>query len=148
MTTPAWAGDPASVSGLGGALRTTAARLAEHAEGLDRSAAQWLLVQRVVPQLDEAGSRLQVHAQELAELVVSARRLGDRVADAGLVLDGLRVLEPLGIVDVREAERRIGARPTLQAHADRIAARLGRSRAELVRQLGAASSQLEALSVD
>jgi len=131
---------------LGGALRTTAARLTQLAEGLEPSDVQRLLVQRIVPDLDEVGSRLQLHAQELAELVVSARRLADRVADAGLVLDGLRVLEPLGIVNVRDAERRIRARPSLQAHADRIAARLGRSRAELIRQLAAASSRLQTLT--
>lgn len=143
---PAWAGDPGSISHLGGTLRTTAARLAEQADGLDPSGEQWRLVRQLAPRLDEVGARLQLHAQELAELAVSARRLGDRAAETGLVLDGLRVREPLGIVDVRAAERRIRARPSLQAHADRIAARLGRSRAELVRALTAAGGELAQLT--
>ncbi|MGB8381058.1 MAG: hypothetical protein WCG47_07350, partial [Dermatophilaceae bacterium] len=108
---PAWAGDPGSISHLGGTLRTTAARLAEQADGLDPSGEQWRLVRQLAPRLDEVGARLQLHAQELAELAVSARRLGDRAAETGLVLDGLRVREPLGIIDVRAAERRIRARP-------------------------------------
>ncbi|MGV1008150.1 MAG: hypothetical protein ACOYBY_06040 [Dermatophilaceae bacterium] len=143
--TPAWAGDPASCSRLGGALRTTAARLAEQADTLDPRGTQGRLLQQLLPQLDDVGSRLQLHAQEVAELVVSARRLAERAEAAGLVLEELRVREPLGVVDVRDAERRLRARAPLQAQADRIAARLGRSRAELTRQLHAASEALHQL---
>jgi hypothetical protein len=143
--TPAWAGDPASCSRLGGALRTTAAQLAEQADGLDRAGEPWRLLDGLLPHLDAVGSRLQVHAQEIAELVVSARRLGERAAAAGLTLEGLRVVEPLGVVDVRDAERRLRAQPALQAQADRIAARLGRSRADLTRQLTAASEAVQRL---
>jgi hypothetical protein len=146
--TLSWAGDPASCSRLGGALRTTAARLGDSALDLDPGCPQRLLLDEVYPRLDTTGSKLQVHAQELAELAVSTRRLEEQVTEAGLQLEGLRVLEPMGVIDVRDAERRIRARPSLQAQADRIAARLGRCRTDLVRHLQAVCRDLERLTPD
>lgn len=147
MTT-SWVGDPASCSRLGGVLRTIAARLGDTALQLDPDCPQRRLLDEVYPRLDTTGSKLQVHAQEIAELAVSTRRLEERVTAAGLLLDGLRVREPMGIVDVRDAERRIRASPSLQAHADRIASRLGRCRSDLIRHLEAAGRDLQALTPD
>lgn len=139
--------DPGSVSRLGGALRTSAARLAADHVGLTSAAGQTplgTLTGLVVQRLDALGSALQVHSQELAELTVAATALGDRVRVDGLHLDGWRVVEPFGIATSQAAARRLAAQPELQAQADRIASRIGRIRAQLARQLDQASADLAA----
>ncbi len=136
------AGDPGSCSQLGGALRSTAAALAEAGAGLGGDLLPGRLVEELLPLLDDAGARLQLHAQELAELVGGAARLRTRVTAAGLDLEGTRVVEPAGVVDLAAAHRRMRASADLQACADRLAARLRRSRAELARRLQQTVSDL------
>ncbi len=138
--------DPASVSRLGGALRSTAAGLAARAEDLGPSSELAQLAGRVVDQLDTAGSALQVHAQELAEAEAVIERITERAAAAGLVVDGWRVVEPLGVIRADEARRRLLAQPELQHQLDRAAGRLGRANAQLDRLLQGCGQQLTELS--
>ena len=139
-------GDPGSCSQLGGALRSHAARLltlrtelAERAERLRRDPAATAVVadldadlrllDTVVERLDAGGSALQRFAQELAEIAESVRRLEGSAQTAGLVLDGLRVVEPWGVLTTELAQQRHRAQPDLQRQADRLASQLGRARA-------------------
>jgi hypothetical protein len=138
-------GDSGSCSQLGGTLRSHAARLTvlriELAERTDRlrrdpgSAAtvadldaDLRLLDTVVDRLDASGSALQRFAQELAEVAESVRRLEQATRAAGLELDGLRVVEPWGVLTTELAQQRHRAQPDLQRRADRLAGQLGRAR--------------------
>jgi hypothetical protein len=136
-------GDPASCSRLGGALCTTAARLAERAHDLPASSREARLAGSISDRLDRAGSALQVHAQELAELTLATRALEGRITAAGLTLANGRVREPFGVTTADAASRRQAAAPDLQDQLDRIGSRLGRARAALGRSLDDASLALE-----
>lgn len=155
------AGDPASCSHLGGALRSHAARLltvrVEVTERVDRLRrdpdavevvaeldADVRLLDAVALRLDAGGSVLQRYAQELAELAESLRRLDAAVSAAGLVLDGLRVLEPWGVLTTELAQERGRAQPGLQQQADRLASQLGRARAATSRALTEGTQALAA----
>lgn len=145
-------GDPGSCSQLGGSLRSGAVRLLalreELRERLDdlartdadaalvgRVAADLALLDAVAEKLDAGGAALQRYAQELAELGEDMRRLDRAVTVAGLVLDGLRVVEPWGVLTTDLAQRRGRAQPALQQQADRLAGRLGRSRGVATRAM-------------
>ena len=143
-------GDPGSCSQLGGAFRSHAARLtalraelAERTERLRRDPAaaatvtdldaDLRLLDTVVDRLDASGSALQRFAQELAEIAEGVRRLEGEAAAAGLELDGLRVVEPWGVLTTELAQQRHRAQPDLQRQADRLASQLGRARAATTR---------------
>jgi hypothetical protein len=142
-------GDPGSCSQLGGTFRSHAARLAalrgelaERTERLRREGAaatvtdldaDMRLLDAVVDRLDAGGSALQRFAQELAEIAESVRRLEGDIVAAGLELDGLRVVEPWGVLTTELAQQRHRAQPDLQRQADRLAGRLGRARAATIR---------------
>ena len=79
------------------------------------------LLDTVVDRLDASGSALQRFAQELAEIAESVRRLEGAAAAAGLELDGLRVVEPWGVLTTELAQQRHRAQPDLQRQADRLA---------------------------
>lgn len=145
-------GDPGSCSQLGGSLRSAAVRLLalreEVAERLadlrragaagalvDRVAADLALLDAVVERLDAGGAALQRYAQELAEMGEDIRRLDRAVTAAGLVLDGLRVVEPWGVLTTDLARQRERAQPGLQQQADRLASRLGRARGVATRAM-------------
>lgn len=136
--------DPASVSRLGGALRSEAAALARQAHDLAPGRRLATVTHAVSAHLDLAGAALQAHAQELAELAVVAERLASRTAASGLALQGWRVAEPYGPTSTEEAARRQADLPDLQAQADRLASRMGRSRAALERALGSVTTALAA----
>ena len=152
-------GDPGSVSQLGGALRSQAARLlalreelGERAADLRRTSAGPAIVARVeadlglldalVDRIDAGGAALQRYAQELAELGESIRRLEQAAAAAGLQLDGLRVVEPWGVLTTELAQRRHRAQPELQRQADRVASQLGRARGVATRTMTEATALL------
>ncbi|MEP6650411.1 MAG: hypothetical protein ABJA74_10955 [Lapillicoccus sp.] len=138
-------GDPGSCSQLGGAFRSHAARLlglrselAERTERLRREPeaaamvadldANVRLLDAVVDRLDAGGSALQRFAQELAEIAEAVRRLDGVAQAAGLRLEGLRVVEPWGVLTTELARQRHRAQPDLQRQADRLASQLGRAR--------------------
>lgn len=152
-------GDPGSCSQLGGALRSQAARLValrqelrERADDLRRTSASPAVVasvdadlstiDAVVDRLDAGGVALQRYAQELAELGEGVRRLEQAVAAAGLELDGLRVVEPWGVLSTELAQRRNREQPELQRQADRLASRLGRARGVAARTMTEATAGL------
>ena len=143
-------GDPGSCSQLGGAFRSHAARLtalrgelAERTERLRRDPASaptvadldedLRLLDAVVDRLDAGGSALQRFAQELAAVAESVRRLEGAVRAANLETEGLRVVEPWGVLTTELAQQRHRAQPDLQRQADRLASRLGRARAATTR---------------
>ena len=154
-------GDPGSCSQLGGALRSHAARLlalrqelVERADHLRRDGASaevvaeidasLSLLETVAERLDASGAALQRFAQELAEIAESVRRLDEQVRTAGLELDGLRVVEPWGVLTTELAQRRGRAQPELQRQADRLASRLGRARIATARVMAEGSAALSA----
>lgn len=85
--------------------------------------------------LNEAGSALQRYATELAEGHELARRAQRRVKDAGLRLEGTRVLEPWGVASDEVAQRRRAEVPHVQARVDLATAHVGRARARLAREM-------------
>ena len=138
-------GDPGSCSQLGGALRSHAARLlalrtelVERADRMRRDPAaatavadldaDLRLLDVVVERLDAGGSALQRFAQELAAVAESVRRLEGAVREANLEIEGLRVVEPWGVLTTELAQQRHRAQPDLQRQADRLASQLGRAR--------------------
>lgn len=154
-------GDPGSCSQLGGALRSNAARLltlrtelTERVERLRRDPAEAptvadldahvRLLDAAVDQLDAGGAALQRFAQELAEIAESVRRLEGSVQAAGLVLDGLRVVEPWGVLTTELAQQRSRAQPELQRRADRLASQLGRARTVTARAMTEGAQALAA----
>ena len=154
-------GDPGSCSELGGALRSHAARLlalrselSERAGVLRRDPAagevvaeidaSLVLFDTVAERLDASGSALQRFAQELAEIAESVRRLDEQVRGAGLELDGLRVVEPWGVLTTELAQQRGRAQPALQRQADRLASRLGRARIATARVMAEGTHALAA----
>jgi len=136
--------DPGSVSRLGGTLRSAATVLAGDAAYLRRDTPLVTLCEATAARLDEIGSALQVHAQDLAETAAALSRLHERASAAGLAIDGWSVIEPFGLVSAQAAAARQVQRPQLQAQADRIASQLARARAQLARRLTHAEGQLAA----
>ena len=158
-------GDPGSCSQLGGALRSQAARLLalreelrERADDLPRTAAAPAFVARVeadlasidalVDRLDAGGVALQRYAQELAELGEGIRRLEQATTAAGLELEGLRVVEPWGVLTTELAQQRNRAQPELQRQADRLASQLGRARGVATRTMAEATELLARTAQD
>ena len=154
-------GDPGSCSQLGGALRSNAARLLTlRTELAERTArlrlepgavetvadldAHLRLLDATVDRLDAGGAVLQRFAQEVAEIAESIRRLEGSVQAAGLLLDGLRVVEPWGVLTTELAQQRNRAQPELQRRADRLASQLGRARTVTARTMTEAAEALAA----
>ena len=157
-------GDPGSCSQLGGALRSHAARLlslrtelAERAERLRREAGaaevaadldgDLRLLDAVIERLDAGGSVLQRFAQELAAVAESVRRLEGAVRAANLEIEGLRVVEPWGVLTTELAQQRHRAQPDLQRQADRLASQLGRARTVTTRAMVEGTESLAAAAV-
>jgi hypothetical protein len=102
------------------------------------------LLDTVAERLDASGAALQQFAQELAEIAESVRRLDALVRAAGLELDGLRVVEPWGVLTTELAQQRHRAQPELQHRADRLASRLGRARIAAARVMADGTAALAA----
>lgn len=154
-------GDPGSCSQLGGALRSNAARLLtlrtelmERTQRLRQDPAQAAtvddldadlrLLDATVDRLDAGGAALQRFAQELAEIAESVRRLEGSAQAAGLVLEGLRVVEPWGVLTTELAQQRNRTQPELQRRADRLASQLGRARTVTARAMAEGAQALTA----
>jgi hypothetical protein len=84
--------------------------------------------------LDEAGAALQRYATDLAEGHELGRRAERRVAAAGLLLEGTRVVEPWGPASASEAARRRALAPEVQSRVDLATAHAGRARGRLERE--------------
>jgi len=84
--------------------------------------------------LDEAGAALQRYATDLAEGHELGRRAQRRVAAAGLLLEGTRVVEPWGPASAGEAELRRAQVPEVQSRVDLATAQVGRARGRLERE--------------
>ena len=153
--TPALAhGDQVSCSRAGGSMRRESSQLRQHAlsledalgelagwRGSDADTARTAVVcavralRRTADDLDEAGAALQGYATDLAEGHELGRRAELRVHNAGLVLDGTRVVEPWGLAGAQEAEQRRAQLPVVQARVDLATACVGRARGRLQREM-------------
>jgi hypothetical protein len=154
-------GDHVSCSRLGGALRRESSRLLQRAQSLEESllsltasqpsaadpataaplpaaasaiTTSLLTLRACAGDLDDAGAALQRYATDLAESHELGRRAERRVAGAGLLLEGTRVIEPWGPASAPEAERRRALVPEVQSRVDLTTAHVGRARGRLERE--------------
>ena len=152
-------GDHVSCSRVGGAMRRESSRLRQQAQSLDETLGQLAVFQGPDPDsakavetaitaiaaslvalrataddLDQAGAAVQRYATELAEAHELGRRAELRVVEAGLLLEGTRVVEPWGPASADEAERRRARIPEVQARVDQATAHVGRARGRLRRE--------------
>lgn len=163
MTTTLVCGDRVSCSRVGGGMRHQASRLRQHAQSLEDAVAEltvwkepgaeaarpaivasWEALRATADVLDEAGGALQRYATDLAEGHELGRRAELRVHNAGLLLDGTRVVEPWGPASAQEAERRCSQVPVVQARVDLATAHVGRARGRLARQMASLAQALAA----
>ena len=147
-------GDHVSCSRVGGSMRRESSRLRQHARSLDDALGElagWIgpeaeparaaiaatirALRAIADDLDEAGAALQGYATELAEDHELGRRAEQRVEDAGLLLDGSRVVEPWGSAHAAEADRRRAQVLVVQARVDFATAGVGRARGRLGREM-------------
>jgi hypothetical protein len=154
MSGPVVEGDQVSCSRVGGAMRRESSRLRQHAQSLNGALAElagWTgpeadaaraaivdalrALRATVDDLDEAGAALQRYATDLAEAHELGRRAEVRVQEAGLLMDGTRVVEPWGPADSQEAEMRRAQLPAVQARVDLATACAGRARGRLGREM-------------
>jgi len=162
MTPELVQGDHVSCSRLGGAMRRESSRLLQRAQSLEEAllsltapqlagaepamtaalpataasaiTASLLALRASADDLDQAGAALQRYATDLAESHELGRQAERRVAGAGLLLEGTRVIEPWGPASAPEAERRRALVPEVQSRVDLTTARVGRARGRLERE--------------
>ncbi|MCU1536735.1 MAG: hypothetical protein JWP82_1086 [Humibacillus sp.] len=154
-------GDPASVSALGGALRTQAVRLADLAVDLsgqlsgahrptsrsEPTAHERALLERAATELDRIGGLLQAWTATSVETAARARRLEPELERADLVVDGHLVVEPPGPSRVDPATR-ASERTRLQELLNRVTAVQSRELARVRRELEQSRTSLAAVSLD
>jgi hypothetical protein len=174
MTSNLIRGDHISCSRVGGAMRRESERLRQRAQCLDdalddvraaqgpagvTSMAAFTSISTAIStslealrasarDLDEAGAALQRYATDLAEGHELGRRAQRRVAAAGLLLEGTRVVEPWGPASAGEAERRRALIPEVQSRVDLATAQVGRARGRLEREAGRLTEGFSAHSRD
>ena len=68
-------------------------------------------------------------------------------AAANLEIEGLRVVEPWGVLTTELAQQRHRAQPDLQRQADRLASQLGRARTVTTRAMVEGTESLAAAAV-
>ncbi|MEW1953975.1 hypothetical protein [Terrabacter sp. NPDC080008] len=172
MTGPS-AGDPASTSALGGALRSHAGRLADLVVDLEAAARRGArtgrsgrgsssepadlahptdptgrerdLVMRAATELDRVGGLLQGWTTTAVESAARIRELEPALARFDLVVDGQLVVERSGPSRV-EPSKRLAERERLQELLNRVTAVRSRELARLRRELEQSGSTLAALS--
>ena len=147
-------GDHVSCSRVGGSMRRESSRLRHYTLTLDDalgSLADWKgpeaessraaiaatirALRATINDLDEAGAALQSYATDLAEGHELGRRAEQRVREAGLFMDGTRVVEPWGPARAEEAEQRRTQMPMIQARVDLATVCVGRARGRLAREI-------------
>lgn len=135
-------------------MRRESSRLRQHARSLDDAlgelagwtgpeaessraaiAAMVRALRATADGLDGAGAALQGYATDLAEGHELGRRAEQRVDEAGVLLDGSRVVAPWGPASAEEAERRRAQVLVVQARVDLATARVGRARGRLGREM-------------
>ena len=163
-------GDHISCSRVGGGMRRESERLRRRAQSLQDSLDGLLAAQgrdgstataavtaistslgalrACADDLDEAGAALQRYATDLAEGHELGRRAQRRVAAAGLLLEGTRVVEPWGPASAGEAERRRAQVPEVQSRVDLATAQVGRARGRLEREAARLTEGFSAHSRD
>ena len=131
-----------ALAGLGavqwpGADTSTTAMAATGVDAATRSTvtASLSALRATADDLDQAGAALQRFATDLAEGHELGRRAEQRVHEAGLLLDGTRVVEPWGPASAQEAERRLARLPGVQSRVDLATAHVGRARGRLEREM-------------
>lgn len=155
------AGDPGSVSALGGALRTQAGRLADlvvdldaaarrstrtaRSDGADPTERERELVTRAATELDRVGGLLQSWTTTAVESAARVRALEPALARCYLVVDGQLVVERSGPSRVEPGER-LAERERLQELLNRVTAVRSRELARLRRELEQSGTTLAALS--
>ena len=149
-------GDHISCSRLGAAMRRESERLRQRAQSLDDALGDLMAARAAedtaemavataigtslealrasAHDLDEAGAALQRYATDLAEGHELGRNAQRRVAAAGLLLEGTRVVEPWGPAGAQEAQRRRSQVPEVQSRVDLATAQVGRARGRLERE--------------
>lgn len=149
--------DPASVSALGGALRTHALRLVglldrlgEPTPGSRRPALpetehERALIAAAATELDRVGATLQGLVTSDVERTARRRGLAEEAARHDLDIDGTRVTELAGPSRV-EPRRRVQAREHLQELLNRVTAAEGRDLGLLSRDLEASLVVLAGVS--
>jgi hypothetical protein len=157
-------GDHVSCSRVGGSMRRESSRLRQHALSLEdalRELVGWTgadaesgqvaaaaaaralkaagaaaqALKAAADDLDEAGAALQGYATDLAEGHELGRLAELRVHEAGLFLEGTRVVEPWGPASAEDAERRQTQVPLVQARVDLATGCVGRARSRLRREM-------------
>jgi hypothetical protein len=163
-------GDHISCSRLGGAMRRESERLRRRADSLEDTLGDLMAargaegnaamatvtaistslgaLRATADDLDEAGAALQRYATDLAEGHELGRRAQRRVAAAGLLLEGTRVVEPWGPASAGEAERRRAEVPEIQSRVDLATAQVGRARGRLEREAARLTEAFSAHSRD
>ncbi len=156
MTSPA--GDPASTSALGGALRTQAGRLgglvhdlarpaaiAERGGRADPTAHERDLVTRAATELDRVGALLQSWTTTAVETAARVRALEPELDRWDLLVDGHLVVDRPGPSRV-DPGRRLVERERLQELLNRATAVRSRELARLSRELERSSATLATVS--
>ena len=161
-------GDPASVSALGGALRTQAGQLVDLVTDLagghrapspasaathpapgarrpDATTHEQALLERAATELDRVGGLLQAWTATSVETASRARRLEPELGRADLVVDGHLVVESAGPSRVDPATR-ARERARLQELLNRVTAAQARELARVRRELEQSHDTLVALS--
>lgn len=151
-------GDPASISALGGALRSQALELVALLERLAPRTTRGTppagpldpdrereLVATTAEQLDRIGAALQALASGEVEREARRRSLADQADRVDLQIDGNRVVECPGPSRV-DPQRRVLDRERLQQLLGRLAAAHGRELGALTRELQSSARALELLS--
>jgi hypothetical protein len=138
-------GDHVSCSRVGGSMRRESSRLRQHEQSLVEAlgdlasrpivATSLRALRATADDLDEAGAALQRYATDLAEGHELGRRAERRVAGAGLLLEGTRVVEPWGPASAEQAGRRRAQVPEVQSRVDLATAHVGRARGRLEREM-------------
>lgn len=147
-------GDQVSCSRVGGSMRRESSHLRLEALSLDDAlgeldlwtgpdadiardsiAATIQALKAAAERLDKAGAALQRYATDLAEGHELGRLAELRVHEAGLFLDGTRVVEPWGPASAEDAEQRRAQVPVVQARVEVATSCVGRARSRLRREM-------------
>ncbi|MEO7131947.1 MAG: hypothetical protein ABIZ07_11275 [Dermatophilaceae bacterium] len=152
------AGDAASTSVLGGALRRHALDVVDVLDGLespgrsgsraggpDQLAEERELLASAAAQLDRIGARLQAWSTDAVERTSRRRGLDEVAARDGLLLDGRRVVEVPGPSRV-EPTTRLQSRDRLQDLLNRLTSSDAKSLAGLARELESSTAALARLA--